>query len=71
MEPKFVLYATLRRECANVTAIEDEKLERSLTFGIKISTMEPRVTVEPDVVMVTIADNDGMLLYSALAIPWL
>ena len=64
MEPKFGLYATLRRECIIVTAIEDEKLERSLTFSIKISAMTnlPRVTVEPDVVMVTIADNDGMLL---------
>ena len=49
-----------------MTALDDEKLERSRTFSIKISAMTPRVTVEPDVVMVTITDNDGMLLYNAL-----
>ena len=63
MEPKFELDATVRSECIIVTAIDDEELEQSLTFSIVISAMAnlPRVTVEPDVVTVTITDNDGML----------
>ena len=45
-------------------AIDDEDLEKDLTFGIKLSGVGlPQATIEfdPDTVMVTITDNDGVL----------
>ena len=44
-----------------MTAFDDNMLDVSRVFGIKISTAVdlPRVSVGPEVVTVTITDNDG------------
>ena len=63
----FTLFSEFRAFCFRVTATNDSNMEEDLTFGIKLfktMNISARVTIEPDVVMVTITDNDGMLLYS-------
>ena len=54
--------ATVSRACVNVIIRDDDIVENSETFTVRIDTSEPRVTLRPDEGVVTIIDDDGKLI---------
>ena len=50
---------TVSSVCVDVSIEDDNIVENPETFTVTLNTSEPRVTLDPDEVMVAIFDNDG------------
>ena len=47
------------RQCVNISLIDDNNLEEVEEFFVNISTLVPRVTIDPDLTTVELQDDDG------------
>ena len=47
------------RQCVNISLIDDDSLEEVEEFFVNISTLVPRVTIDPDLTTVELQDDDG------------
>lgn len=50
------------RSCAQIPVVDDDDLEQEENFTITVTTDDPDITVSPPTGIVTIIDNDGVLL---------
>ncbi len=48
------------KQCVNITILEDDILEGAEDFRTTLSTSVDRVTLDPEMATVNIADDDGM-----------
>ncbi len=48
------------RQCINIIILEDDILEGPEDFQTTLSTSVDRVTLDPELAIVNISDNDGM-----------
>ena len=55
----FTFSGTQNRDCVNVPINEDNILEVRETFSGNLDTSAPRVTLQPDVTVITITDVGG------------
>ena len=55
----FVFSAGDDRQCVNISLIDDNNLEEVEEFFVNISTLVPRVTIDPDLTTVELQDDDG------------
>ena len=57
------------RACMNITIIDDGAFEKNETFYVNVTVVERNIEIQrPDMVMVTIVDNDGMHPYCNLVL---
>ena len=47
------------RQCVDISLIDDDSLEEVEEFFANISTLVPRVTIDPDLTTVELQDDDG------------
>jgi len=47
-------------ECANISIVNDNRLEENETFDIELTSSDPAVVLGNDVTTTTIIDDDGM-----------
>lgn len=46
-------------DCFNTSTVDDDILEDDETYRLMLTTDEPGVVLDPDMTVVTIANNDG------------
>ncbi len=52
-----------RTACANITIVEDESVENNETFAVMIDTTDSSVIIQRNSALVTIIDNDGIVIF--------
>ena len=51
--------ANTQLDCFNTSTVDDDILEADETYRLVLTTDEPGVVLDPDMTVVTIANNDG------------
>ena len=59
---ELVFNATVSRSCGEIPITDDPLVEPPESFNVTISTGDPPVILDPPTSIVTIVDNDGMLV---------
>ena len=49
--------------CVNITILDDAALEGNQTFTVTLTTSDPSVLLANDMTVITIEDNDSVLIY--------
>ena len=61
---KTLTFASLEKQCLNVSIVNDNELENEEEFSLTLTTMEDRVRLDPDSTTVRITDDDGKAILS-------